>query len=59
MRIKADQKIFMRTNEHTKRCLEAAAALSGFNSLSSFILSTIYKEAQKIIKKAESRICIV
>lgn len=55
MKAKAEKRISMRTNEQTKRYLEAAATLSGFNSLSNFILTTAYREAQKIIDDAQGR----
>lgn len=51
-----DERISMRTNTETKNFLAAAATLSGYNSLSSFILSTMHKEAQKIIHEAQTRV---
>ena len=51
-----DERISMRTNLETKRYLEAAATLSGYNSLTSFLLSTAYKEAQRVIKESQGRI---
>lgn len=52
----SEERISMRTNVETKRFLEAAAVLSGYNNLSSFILTTAYKEAQRIIDDSPSRV---
>lgn len=51
-----DERISMRTNAETKRFLAAAAMLSGYNSLSSFILSTIHREAQRILHESQTRV---
>ncbi len=52
----AEDRISMRTNIETKKFLAAAATMSGFNSLSSFILSTAYREAKKILSESQGRI---
>ena len=56
MKVKADKRISMRTNEHVKQCLEAAAVIAGFNSLSNFVLATAYREAQNILEEAKGRV---
>jgi uncharacterized protein (DUF1778 family) len=53
--ITTDERISMRTNRDTKKLLETAAHLSGFNSLSSFILHSAYQEAKKIVNEKEIR----
>ena len=52
----SEERISMRTNIETKRYLEAAAVLSGFNNLTTFIMTTAYKEAQRIINDSSSRV---
>jgi uncharacterized protein (DUF1778 family) len=52
----SEERISMRTNLDTKRFLEAAAILSGYNNLSGFILTTVYKEAQRIINDSQGRV---
>lgn len=52
----SEERISMRTNIETKRFLEAASVLSGFNNLTSFILTTAYKEAQRIVNESQGRI---
>ena len=52
----SDERISMRTNLDTKRFLEAAAIMSGYNNLSGFILTTVYKEAQRIINDSQDRV---
>jgi len=50
------ERIYMRTNLATKSFLEAAAILSGYNNLTSFVLTTAYKEAQRVINESQGRI---
>lgn len=52
----SEHRISMRTNIETKRYLEAAAVLSGYNSLTSFILTTVYKEAQRVVNECQGRV---
>jgi len=52
----SNERISMRTNIETKRYLEAAATLSGYNSLSSFVLNTAYKEAQRVFNESKDRV---
>jgi len=52
----SEERISMRTNIETKRFLEAASILSGYNNLTSFILTTAYKEAQRIVNESQGRI---
>ena len=52
----SEERISMRASAETKKYFLAAAALSGYNSLSSFILSTVHKEAQKIMSETQSRV---
>ena len=52
----SEERISMRTSFETKQYLAAAAALSGYNNLTSFILATAHKEAQRVIKEAEVRV---
>ena len=50
--IKADQRIYIRTNLEIKELLEAAAILAGYNNLSGFILSSACREAENILYKS-------
>jgi uncharacterized protein (DUF1778 family) len=52
----SEERISMRTSAEAKQFLTTAATLSGYNSLSSFILSTAHKEAQKIMNEAQTKI---
>ena len=53
---RVEERISMRTNPKTKRFLTAAALLSGYNNLTSFILATAHKEAQRILHESKATV---
>ncbi len=47
-------RIETRVPQEQKELFERAAALAGFNTLTDFILSTVKKKAEKIVKKHDN-----
>ncbi|EMR00918.1 type II toxin-antitoxin system TacA family antitoxin [Cesiribacter andamanensis] len=50
----AKARIETRVSQEQKELFEKAAALAGFNTLTDFILSTVKKKAEKIVKKHDN-----